>query len=91
MSSIRQFFKRVLLQESPERPLHELDRRLAKEWIKKRLVALYPELRGEPEKLEVAYRELGLEYTGTVRRPDGEVPSFNVQVSDNVANPFDRR
>ena len=91
MSSIRQFFKRVLLQEPPERPLHALDRRMAKEWIKKRLAALYPELKGDPVGLETAYQELGLEYTGTVRRPDGEVPSFQVQMPSAITDPFEQR
>jgi hypothetical protein len=90
MSTLRHFFKRVLLPERPERPLHELDRRLAKEWIKKRLAVIYPELRGDPERLEEAYRELGLESTGMVRRPDGEVPSFRVQLPGTVARPFDQ-
>ncbi len=52
MNSLRKFFKRVLLQVPPERPLHALDGRIAKEWIKKRLAALYPELRVDPERLE---------------------------------------
>ena len=90
MSTLRQFFKRVLLPEPPERPLHELDRRMAKEWIKKRLAGIYPELRGDPERLEEAYRELGLESTGTVRRPDGEVPSFKVNLPENVARPLEQ-
>lgn len=89
--SLRHFFKRVLLPERPERPLHDIDRRLAKEWIKKRLAALFPELRGNPVALENAYRELGLESTGTVRRVDGDVQSFAMNVSADVASPFDQR
>ena len=91
MNSIRHFFKRVILQERPERPLHALDRRMAKEWIKKRLATIFPELRGDPERLEAAYQELGLEFTGTVRRPDGEVPSFDVQPPGSINNPFEQR
>lgn len=89
--SLRQLFKRVLQPERPERPLHAIDRRLAKEWIKKRLATLFPELRGNPVALENAYRELGLESTGTVRRVDGEVQSFAMNVSADVASPFEQR
>ena len=90
MSAIRQFFKRVLLPEPAERPLHALDRRMAKEYIKRRLAVIYPELRGDPERLEEAYQELGLESTGMVRRADGEVPSFKVNLPGSVARPFDQ-
>ena len=90
MNSIRQFFKRVLQPPSPDRPLHELDRRMAKEWIKRRLAGIYPELRGDPARLEEAYQELGLESTGTVRRPDGEVPSFKVNLPESVARPLEQ-
>jgi hypothetical protein len=71
--------------------LHEIDRRMAREWTKKRLAALYPELRGDPVALEAVYRELGLEATGTVRRPDGEVKSYAMTLSAAIANAFDRR
>jgi hypothetical protein len=90
-SSLRHLFTRILLPAPTERPLHEIDRRLAKEWIKKRLAGLYPELRGDPEALEAAYRELGLEPTGTVRRPDGDVKSFALSLPATIANAFARR
>lgn len=89
--NLRHLFKRVLSPSQPDRPLHAIDRRLAKEWIKKRLAALFPELRGDPVALENAYRELGLESTGTVRRPDGEVSTFAVSVSPQVDGAFDQR
>ncbi len=89
--NLRHFFQRVLTPSRPERPLHAIDRRMAKEWIKKRLVALFPELRGNPVALENAYRELGLESTGTVRRPDGEISTFAVNVTPEVADPFEQR
>ena len=89
--SLRQFFTRVLLPERPERPLHALDRRMAKEWVKKRLVAIYPELRGDPEALEAAYNELGMEATGVVRRPDGEVATFAMRAPPGVSGAFDQR
>ena len=89
--SLRHLFKRVLQPDRPEQPLHAIDRRLAKEWIKKRLAALFPELRGDPVALENAYRELGLESTGTVRRVDSEVQSYAMNVSTDVQSPFDQR
>ena len=55
--NLRHLFKRVLTPAPPERPLQAIDRRLAKEWIKKRLAALFPELRGNPVALENVYRE----------------------------------
>lgn len=51
-------FRRQFLGESP---VHPVDRRLAKEWIKKRLVAIFPELRWDPEGLERTYHDLNLE------------------------------
>ena len=45
----------------PDPPLHPVYRRLAKEWIKRRLAAVFPELRDRPAALEQAYRELSLE------------------------------
>ena len=89
--SLRQLFTRILLPQRPERPLHAIDRRMAKEWIKKRLVVLYPELRGDPVALETAYQELGLESTGTVRRVDGEVQSYAMKAPSSVADGFDQR
>lgn len=88
--SLRQFFKKVLLPERPERPLHALDRRMAKEYIKKRLAALYPELRGDPHALEAAYQDLGMESTGVVRRADGEVSTFAMNLPPGVAGGFDQ-
>ncbi len=89
--NLRHLFTRVLTPQRLERPLHTVDRRMAKEWIKKRLAVLFPELRGNPVALENAYRELGLESTGTVRRPDGEVSTFAVNVTPEVTDPFEQR
>lgn len=87
--NLRTFFKRVL---APERPLHAVDRRLAKEWIKRRLASVFPELRGDPAALEQAYRELDLEPTGTVRRSDGaEVKSYEMNLPDRLGDRFDQR
>jgi len=52
-------FVRSKLQGEP--PLHPMDRRLAKRWVKERLKRLYPELRLDPKALEQAYQDLGVE------------------------------
>ena len=86
--SLRHLFTRILLPQRPERPLHAVDRRMAKEWIKNRLVTIFPELRGDPVALEAAYRDLGLESTGVVRRPDGEVQTFAMKLPSTVTDGF---
>lgn len=43
--------------------VHPVDGGLAKRWIKQRLIAVFPELRGNPPALEQAYRALSLEPT----------------------------
>jgi len=52
-------FLRSRLQGEP--PLHPMDRRIAKRWVKERLKRIYPELRLDPKALEKAYQELGIE------------------------------
>jgi len=44
-----------------EPKLHPLDRGLARQWIKRRLVAVFPELGHDPHALEQTYRALSLE------------------------------
>ncbi len=41
--------------------LHPIDNRMAKQWIKQRLVTVFPELRNNPVELERAYHSLSLE------------------------------
>ena len=41
--------------------IHPVDRSLAKHWTKQRLLAVFPELRGDRQKLEAAYQALSLE------------------------------
>ena len=53
-----QFLKRALGREPA---LHPIDRGLAKRWVKKRLLVVFPELRNNPQALEDAYRSLSLE------------------------------
>jgi hypothetical protein len=52
-------FLRSRLQGEP--PVHPIDRRLAKRWVKERLKRIYPELRLDPKALEQAYQDLGIE------------------------------
>jgi len=52
------FFRKALGREPA---MHPVDRGLAKHWVKKRLAVIYPELRGDPDKLEEAYQALSLE------------------------------
>jgi hypothetical protein len=44
-----------------EQPVHPIEQRMAKRWVKERLKRLFPELRSNPEELEKAYQELGIE------------------------------
>jgi hypothetical protein len=44
-----------------EKPLHRVERRAAKHWIKQRLLRLFPELHGDPQALEELYQALDLE------------------------------
>ena len=52
-------FLRSRLQGEP--PMHPMDRRIAKRWVKERLKRIYPELRLDPKALEQAYQDLGIE------------------------------
>jgi hypothetical protein len=54
-------FQRITRTFRREPKLHPIERQLAKRWIKQRLLAVFPELRGNPEALERAYHSLGLE------------------------------
>jgi hypothetical protein len=57
-SPLMQFFMKALGREPA---LHPIDAGLAKQWVKKRLVLVYPELKDDPKALEAAYRSLSLE------------------------------
>jgi hypothetical protein len=68
------FFQKLKRAVMQERPLHELDRRMAKQHVKKRLAVIFPELRGNPKALEEAYRSLDLQpREGT---EDGEAGTY---------------
>ncbi len=69
-SGIIEFFKRKL---GGEPPLHPIDRRAAKYWVKQRLAHIFPELAHDPEALERAYRELDLEPREGVGKGGGMV------------------
>ena len=57
-SGLLQFIKRAFTSE-PE--LHPVEQGMARQWIKQRLIAVFPELRNNPTALERAYRTLSLE------------------------------
>ena len=56
--SIFDFFKSQL---QSAKPVHPVEGAMAKRWVKERLKAIYPELRGNPRELERMYRSLSLE------------------------------
>lgn len=56
--TIIEFFRSRLKGEAP---LHPMDRKIAKRWVKDRLKRIYPELRLDPKALEQAYQDLGVE------------------------------
>ena len=44
-----------------EEPIHPLEGKMAKRWVKERLKKIYPELKDDPRALEQAYQQLGIE------------------------------
>ena len=42
-------------------PVSRVEGGMAKQWIKRRLLAVFPELRNHPDDLEAAYQELDME------------------------------
>ena len=63
------FLKKAL---GAEPKLNPVDRGLAKQWIKKRLIVVFPELRNDPKALEQAYRQLSLEPREGTEEGDAE-------------------
>jgi hypothetical protein len=57
-SQLVQFFRKAMGREPA---LHPIDQGLARQWVKKRLASIYPELRNDPKALEEAYLALTLE------------------------------
>lgn len=55
-----------------EAPLHPIEQKMAKRWIKQRLVSVFPELRTDPVALESAYRSLSLTPRPGTDEGDGE-------------------
>ena len=78
-TGLLQFIKRAFTSE-PE--LHPVDRGLARQWIKQRLVAVFPELRNNPAALERAYRTLSLEPRAGTQSGDNDTV-FELQVPVN--------
>ncbi len=56
-----------------EEPVHPVERRMAKRWVKERLKRVFPELRSNPAELEKAYNQLGLEVREGSGRGGGTV------------------
>lgn len=54
-------FERIARAFRRQPKLHPVDRRMAKHWIKQRLVVVFPHLRNNPKALEAAYQSLSLE------------------------------
>ena len=51
--------------------VHPVESSMAKRWVKQRLLSVYPELRGDPQALEAAYRALSLDpQPGAPGEPD---------------------
>lgn len=68
-SGLLQFIKRAF---SSEPELHPVERGMARQWIKQRLIAVFPELRNNPTALERAYQTLGLEPRAGTEAGDNE-------------------
>ena len=69
-----------------EEPVHPVERRMAKRWVKERLKRIFPELRSNPAELENAYNQLGLEVREGSGRGGGTV--YEVRLP-SVAEPVD--
>lgn len=57
-TGLRSLFQRAL-KKAP--PVDAVECGMARAWIKRRLRAVYPELRNQPDALDAAYEELDLE------------------------------
>jgi len=68
-SGLLQFIKRAF---SSEPELHPIERGMARQWIKQRLIAVFPELRNNPRALERAYQTLSLEPRAGTEAGDNE-------------------
>jgi len=66
-----------------EEPLHPMDRRMAKRWVKERLKKIYPELRDDPDALEQAYQRLGIEQHEGVGKGGCTVYEITLPKTDN--------
>ena len=76
-TGLLQFIKRAF---SSEPKLHPVEQGMARQWIKQRLVAVFPELRNNPTALESAYRSLSLEPRAGTDPGDNETV-FEMRIS----------
>lgn len=66
-----------------EQPVHPLERAMAKRWVKERLKRIFAELRTNPEALEKAYQQLGIEsHEGTGK---GGAAVYEITLPDKVS------
>jgi hypothetical protein len=66
------FFQRIREAFTREPKLHPVDRKMARHWIKQRLLVVFPELRNNPRELERAYQSLGMEVQPGQEEGDAE-------------------
>ena len=68
--------------------LPPLENKMAKRWVKERLKRIFPELQGEPEALERAYNELGIESRPGAGKGGGVV--YEIALPELNKSGFDR-
>ena len=65
-------FQRIKRVFRAAEPLHPIEQKMAKRWIKQRLVSVFPELRNDAAALEQAYQSLSLDPRPGTEEGDGE-------------------
>lgn len=61
-----------------EPPVHPVELRMAKRWVKERLKRMYPELRDDPKRLEEVYQSLSLEPSEGGGKGGGAIYEMNI-------------
>ena len=82
MASILERLSRTFFEEPN---LHPTESKMAKHWIRQRLIALFPHLAKDPAKLEAAYRSLNLTPAGNAALGENgqTVPVFEITSPDS--------
>ena len=65
-------FQRIKRAFGKAEPLHPIEQKMAKRWIKQRLASVFPELRKDAAALEQAYQSLSLDPRPGTEEGDGE-------------------